>query len=115
MGDFNSARPPDDTKVPVHALTDQIYSIFGQEQVVLSKAAGQGRTMVFKVEVGTFRFKVGTGDTANDMAAPTETDVTAGAQSVQFAVADGLQYLSRPDELTIQGEGASDILTYWFI
>lgn len=115
MGDFNGARKPDDTKVPVHALNDQIYSIFGQELVVLNKAEGGARTMVLKVEVGSFRFLVGAGDTDDNMAAPSETDVVAGGQSMQFVVADGIQYLSRPNQLAIQGEGGSDILTYWFI
>lgn len=115
MGDYKGARPAEHGAVPVHALNDQIYSIFGAELVVLSKAESDARLMAIKVEVGSFRFKVGIGDTDDNMAAPTETDVVNGLQSMQFVVADGIQYLSRNSEMTIQGESGSDILTYWFV
>lgn len=117
-GDFLGARKPHDTGVPIHALSDQIFAAFGTELISLDRTGaeiGADKIMACKIEVGSFRFKVGFGDSDDDFAAPAETDVTAGNQSVQFAVADGIFYLSRNNIMSFQGEGASDIMTYWFL
>ncbi len=118
MGNFRGARPPlGDRGVPVHAIDDQIYSIFGVELVVLNHVVGvdSRKVIALKVEVGSFRIKVGVGDTDDDLAVPTETDVASGNQSIQIIPGDGILYFSRNDNMSIQGEGASDILTYWLL
>ncbi len=112
---FEGARTPDDTKVPVHAIDSQIFHMFGTELVTLQRADGAARTMVCKVEVGSFRVQVGVGDTDDNLDAPAATEVVNGTGSVQFVVTDGIFYLSRANLMSFQGEVASDIFTYWFI
>lgn len=112
---FEGARIPDDFKVPVHAIDSQIFHMFGVELITLARVTDEPRTMVCKVETGSFRIKIGVGDTDDALAAPTETDVENGGGSVQFVVTDGIFYLSRANVMSFQGEGASDILTFWFI
>jgi hypothetical protein len=114
MGNFRGARPPLGQGVPVTAIDDQIYAAFGTELVTLTAPSGRG-TIAMKVETGTFRLKNGAGDTDDDLAAPTATDVSAGNQSLQLKTTDGIVYMSMPDVLTVQGEAGSDILTFWFL
>lgn len=111
----DGARIPDDFKIIHHALDSQIFHIFGTELVTLQRSDGEARRMACKVEVGTFRFQAGVGDTDDNLAAPSATDVINGTGSVQFVVADGIFYLSRNNIMSIQGEGGSDILTFWFL
>lgn len=117
MGSFQGARTPTgNTDIPTYAIDDQIYSIFGQELVVLQRNPADGRSRIaVKVEVGTFRMGVGVGDTDDDLAAPTETDVTAGGQTIQLKITDGIMVFSRNTHMKFQGEAGSDILTFWLL
>ncbi len=118
MTEFQGARTPENAnEVTVHALDSQIFSAFATELVNLAKGTGIGTPsiMACKVEVGTFRFKLGPGDTDDDLAIPTTEDHTDGSGSVAFVPADGIFYLSRPQILTFQGTGGSDVMSYWFI
>jgi hypothetical protein len=116
-GNFLGARKP--TGITVHALSDQIFAAFGTELVTLDRTGaniGGDKIVACKIEVGSFRFKVGAGDSDDEMApVATPGDHVDGIQSVQFAVADGIFYLYRNNVMSVQGEGASDIMTYWFV
>ena len=115
MGELDGARPPHDGAIVVHALDSQIFQAFGTELVTLERAEGARRRIACKVEVGAFRFKVGFGDTDDVLAVATVPDHEVGDGSVAFVVADGIFYLSRPNIMTFQGVGGSDVMSYWFI
>lgn len=112
MGSFVDARPEAENH-PVIVLEDTLRSAFGQELVTLQKPADR-RKIAFKVETGSFRMKPGVGDTDDSLAAPTAAD-HIGLSSIAFTTTDGVVVMQMPSVLTIQGVGASDILTYWFL
>ena len=117
MGEFLGARPPSaENAVRVTALDSQLFHAFGTELVTLQKTGLIARGIIAcKVEVGAFRFRAGLIDSADNLTVPVAADHIVGDGSVLFAIADGVFYLSRPEFLVIQGTGASDILTYWFL
>jgi len=115
-GNFRGARAPTgESAISVTALTDQLFHAFGQELIQLQRTNDDDRIIAVKVEVGSFRVKVGVGDTDDDLAAPTESDVVAGAGSLQLIPGDGILYFSRNEHMSLQGEGASDICTFWYL
>jgi len=115
-GNFRGARTPSgEHAIPITAISDQLFHAFGQELIQLQRTVDADRIIAMKVEVGSFRIKVDIGDTDDDLAAPGATDVTAGAGSLQIIPSDGIVYFSRNEHMSIQGEGASDILTFWYL
>lgn len=94
------------------SLSNNIQHVVGNTATVLIKPAG-AETLVMHVESGTFRLQ--TGDTSAGIAATAPSDdVTDGTGSLKLG-ADKTFAFTAPDEVTVIGSGAGDILTYWFV
>lgn len=90
-------------------LGSAINHVFGDTVTLLTPSGGD--SLFMRVEVGNFRVQLGDVVATLTFAAPTG-DVTDGSGSLLLKVGDTLE-ITRPDNLTVIGGAASDILTHW--
>lgn len=97
------------------SLSNEVNHVVGNTVIKLVRPAG-AESLVMIVESGTFRARLGDHDAGGGAltAAAPGASVTDGTGSVQLTPGQPFA-ITAPNEITVCGTGAGDILTYWWI